>query len=139
MLCDHSNETTLAVFSRGTCYFSAFLQSEILEFCGIFCFVLLWQCNVDNQVQSLRVNFLIFPKVGFCIIRYFHRDHNAPLLPTSQIIHNHCLGVTVVPREIEDNATFWEVNKVHYGLCENNEYLLYILLKPTWLRNTCII
>ena len=36
MLCDHSNETTLAVFSRGTFYFSAFLQSEILEFCGIF-------------------------------------------------------------------------------------------------------
>ena len=53
MLCDHSNETTLAVFSRGTFYFSAFVQSEILEFCGNFYFVRLWQCEVDNQVDEL--------------------------------------------------------------------------------------
>ena len=33
------------------------------------------------------------------------------------------LGITVVPREIADNGyeKFWEVNKVHYGLCENGE------------------
>ena len=43
------------------------------------------------------------------------------------ILHNHCfqllLGITVVPREIEDNgyAKFWVVNKLHYGLCENGE------------------
>ena len=33
------------------------------------------------------------------------------------------MGITVVPREIEDNgyAEFWGVNEVHYGLCENGE------------------
>ena len=33
-------------------------------------------------------------------------------------------GITVVPREIENNGyeKFWGVNKVHYGLCENGEY-----------------
>ena len=42
--------------------------------------------------------------------------------------YNHCfqflLGITVVPRKIEDNdyAKFWEVNKVHFGLCEIGEY-----------------
>ena len=45
-----------------------------------------------------------------------------------KILHNHCfhflLGVTVVPRGIQDNgyAKFWGVNKVHYGLCENVEF-----------------
>ena len=33
------------------------LQSEILEF-----FVLLWQCKVENQVKSLRVNLSPMPK-----------------------------------------------------------------------------
>ena len=30
---------------------------------------------------------------------------------------------SVVPKEIQDNdyAKFWEVNKVHYDLCENGE------------------
>ena len=43
------------------------------------------------------------------------------------ILHNHCFqflpGITVVPREIEDNgyAKFWVVNTLHYGLCENGE------------------
>ena len=34
------------------------------------------------------------------------------------------LGITVVPREIQDNgyAKFWGVNKVHYGLSKNDEY-----------------
>ena len=42
-------------------------------------------------------------------------------------LHNHCfqflLGITVVPREIEDNgyAKLWGENKVHYGLCENGQ------------------
>ena len=71
-------------------------------------------------------------------IHYFRIDHNASCLPpppppppAPQILHNHCfqflLGITVVPREIQDNgyakfgrgAGGW-VNKVHYcGLCEN--------------------
>ena len=69
-------------------------------------------------------------------IHYFHIDHNASCLPPPlppQILHNHCfqflLGITVVPREIQDNGYakffFWGggwVNKVHYnGLCENGE------------------
>ena len=43
------------------------------------------------------------------------------------ILHNHrfqfLLGITVVPREIEDNgyAKFWGVNKLHYRPCENGE------------------
>ena len=33
------------------------------------------------------------------------------------------LGITVVPREIQDNgnAKFWRVSKVRYGLCEDDE------------------
>ena len=39
------------------------------------------------------------------------------------------MGITVVPREIEDNgnAKFLNVNKVHYGLCENGQLRLSIL------------
>ena len=53
-------------------------------------------------------------------------DHNAACLPPS-ILHTHSfqllLGITVVPREIQDNdyVKFWGLNKVHYGLCENGE------------------
>ena len=44
---------------------------------------------------------------------------------TPKTLHNYCLqfllGITVVPRKIEDNcyAKFWGVDKVDYGLCEN--------------------
>ena len=47
----------------------------------------------------------------------------APCL-APKILHNSCfqflVGITVVPKEIQDNdyAKFWEVNKVHYDLCE---------------------
>ena len=59
-------------------------------------------------------------------IHYFHIDHNAPCLPL-RILHNHCFqflqGITIVPREIENNgyAKCWGVNEVHYGLCKNGE------------------
>ena len=43
--------------------------------------------------------------------------------------HNHCfqflLGITLIPREIEDNygyAKFEGVSKAYYGLCENGEW-----------------
>ena len=44
-------------------------------------------------------------------------------------------GVTVVPREFEDNgyAKFWGLRKVHYGPCENGELsgflsILFVIL-----------
>ena len=60
---------------------------------------------------------------------------DAPTIPLCPKLRRHnasnpkfLLGVTVVPEEIEDNgyANFrWGggggVNKVHYGLCENDE------------------
>ena len=56
-------------------------------------------------------------------------------------MHNHCftflLGITVVPKEIQDNgyAKFWGVNKVHYSLMwkwwiEHLRFALPILKKP---------
>ena len=45
------------------------------------------------------------------------------------MVSAHCfqflLGVTVVPREIQDigYTNHWRVNKVHYGPCENGEYV----------------
>ena len=64
------------------------------------------------------------------LIHHFHRDQCT--LSTPQILHNHCfqfpLGITVIPREIEDNAyaKFWGVHRVHYGLGENGQYQLLI-------------
>ena len=52
MQCDRSNKTSLAAFSRGTFYFSAFYKVKFWNFLEFFYFVLLWQCKVDNQVQS---------------------------------------------------------------------------------------
>ena len=57
-------------------------------------------------------------------IHHFHIDHNAPCL-SPKILHNHCsqflLGITVVPREIQDNGyeKFGGVNRVRDGPCEN--------------------
>ena len=59
-------------------------------------------------------------------IRHLHISHNAPYLPP-KILHNlrvsFLLGITAVPREIENNAyvTFWGANEVHYGRCVNGE------------------
>ena len=56
----------------------------------------------------------------FLFIHHFQIDHNAPCRPTPppppRLLHIHCfqflLGITVVPREIEDNgfASFGRVN-----------------------------
>ena len=61
----------------------------------------------DKQVKKLATH-------------HFRIDHNASCLPL--FTHNHCfqflLGITVVPREIEDNGYAklgGGVNKVHYG------------------------
>ena len=61
-----------------------------------------------------------------------------PPPPPKKKLRNHCfqflLGITVIPREIEDNAyvKFWGVNKVHYGLCDNvelNEWMVMCFVK----------
>ena len=76
-------------------------------------------------------------------IHHFHLDHNAPHLLLN-ILHSHCfqfpLGITVVPREIEDNgyAKFWRVNKVHYGLCENGE-LVTAVWRSEWKKIVLVI
>ena len=63
-------------------------------------------------------------------IHYFHIDHNACCLPL-RILHDHCLqvllGITVTPREIEDNGYAkcgggGGVNNMYYGLGENGEF-----------------
>ena len=56
------------------------------------------------------------------------------ILFTPTILYNHCyqflLGITAVPREIEDNVCkILVTNKVHYGVWENSElYHLCLLL-----------
>ena len=53
-------------------------------------------------------------------------SHNTPCLPT-KILLNLCfsflVGITAVPREIENNASakFWAANKVHLGRCASGE------------------
>ena len=61
-----------------------------------------------------------------------HLSHNALYLPP-QNLHNlsgcfscssFLLGITAVPKEIENNAyaKFWGANKVHYGRCASGVY-----------------
>ena len=48
---------------------------------------------------------------------------------TSTILTQFLPGVTVVPREFEDNgyARFWRLRKVHYGPSENGEFPPFFL------------
>ena len=72
----------------------------------------------STQVR-LSSNFKLF-------IRHFHISHNTPYLPPPKILHKLCfsflLGITAVPREIENNAyaKFWGANNVRYGKCGNS-------------------
>ena len=64
-------------------------------------------------------------------ILHLHLSHNAPYFPPpppppKKLPNRVCfffftflLGITAVPREIENNAyaKFWRANKVHYGRC----------------------
>ena len=74
-------------------------------------------------MQKIFVETLGLRIVKNARIHYFHIDYNAPCLPPPKILHNRyfefLLGITVVPREIQDNgyAKFRRANKVHYGLC----------------------
>ena len=72
-------------------------------------------------------NSLIYARFTSLVITTFIWTIKHLVFPL-RILHNQCFqilqGITVVPREIENNgyAKFWGVNKVHYGLCENGEY-----------------
>ena len=51
--------------------------------------------------------------------RHFHISHNAPICPRKfclTFVFSFLLGITAVPREIENKAyaKFWGANKVHY-------------------------
>ena len=57
-------------------------------------------------------------------IHHLYMDHNKSF-SRPKILHNHCFqflpGITVVPKEIEDNgyAEFWGLRKVHYCIIVN--------------------
>ena len=56
-----------------------------------------------------------------------HSVHNASCL-SPKVLHNHSPGYYSRPKLREIGyAKFWEVNKVHYGIGENNE-LLFVML-----------
>ena len=94
--------------------------------------------NFANYPLSIAMELKVSKEIWDTSIHHFHIDHNAPCLPP-RLLHNHCfqfpLVITVVPREIEDNdyAKFWEVNKVHYGLCEIGEYGRKTMRHFSWI------
>ena len=69
-----------------------------------------------NYPPSVAMELKVSKEIWDPSIHHFHIDHNAPCLPP-RLLHNHCfqflLGITVVPREIEDigYAKFWEVKR----------------------------
>ena len=69
---------------------------------------------------------------GTGFIRRLQISHNTPCFP-AKILQNLCfsffLGITVVPRETEDNAyaKFWGANKVHYGRCASGESYMRVM------------
>ena len=69
------------------------------------CFLLLPSSSLHDL--HTRTESFYIPACLYHCIHYFHIDHNAPCLPP-KILHNHCfqflLGITVVPREIQDNG-----------------------------------
>ena len=80
--------------------------------------------------------------MGICAAQqgtcHLHISHNAPYLPQPPLPHTNfvyplfsfLLGVTAVPREIENYAyaKFLEANKVHYGRCASGELRLFVSL-----------
>ena len=60
-----------------------------------------------------------------------HLVYPPPPSPTQYLYNRYfqfLLGITVVPREIQDTgyAKFWGLSKLHYGLCENGEWSQYL-------------
>ena len=63
------------------------------------------------------MKFEFVKRTSILAIHHFHIDHNAPCLRLAKFcitIVFTLLGITVVPREIEDNGyvKFWGINKV---------------------------
>ena len=92
-------------------------------------------------IRHLRSHILISFKVfHFNLLKtrthYFHIDHNAPWLPL-RILHNHCfrflLGITVVPREIENNG-YVKLKKMVRKLRTNLDKKFDLFLNG-WLRS----
>ena len=67
-------------------------------------------CAIVNLIFNVNIYVIFF------LIHYFQLDHDAPCLPESYHCSQFLLGITVAPREIQDNGygKFWGVNKVHY-------------------------
>ena len=55
------------------------------------------------------------------VIHHFHIDHNVPCVPLHSRCFQFLLGITVVPREIEDKGYAKFFIKQYYGLWENGE------------------
>ena len=74
-------------------------------------------------------------------IRLLHISTNAPYLPP-KILHNLCcsflLGITAIPREIENNAyaKFGGANKVRSGRCASGEYTDEKKILHAWRTKT---
>ena len=74
-------------------------------------------------------------------IRHLHISPKYTLPPN--LLHNlgfwFPLGISVVPKEIEENACakFWGANKVYYGRCANGE--LTTLVWSRWLDNGLVL
>ena len=85
------------------------------------------ESNEKKKKSYLSLNLNLLCIRIMCPIHYFHIDHNAPrFIPPPPSPPEFCITIvsnSVVPKEIQDNdyAKFWEVNKVHYDLCENGE------------------
>ena len=71
-------------------------------------------------------------------IHHFQVDHNAPYLPPPP--PQFCPGISVVPREIENNgyAQFCGVDKVRYCLFENGEFDKLLVIFPGVFSIECV-
>ena len=71
--------------------------------------------SLQKKKQPIRARFSV-------AIHHLHISHNTPCL--HNLYFSHLLGITAVPREIENNGyeKFWGANKVHFGRCTSGEY-----------------
>ena len=66
-----------------------------------------------------------------CFLIGYNAPCSPPCPPQKKNLRNHCfqflLGITVVPREIENNGyvKFGGLNRVNYGLCEIVNCIVY--------------